>query len=230
MYACKQLTRVKASGLTCQPPQSDHTMSADASCGSSWSDCEVRALIAIWGEDKIQEELDGAVRNQAIFDSIARKMQQKGYDRDWQQCRNKIKNLKKEYRQVKDNNGQTGRERKTCKFYKELDDILGHRPASVPAVLLDTGTTTNSNNGVESDSAEEREELVTNGIDVQCHYLQVLSYIKIVSSSTDGDDVHANSPLDSALISQEAEGSQAAGGTQSTTDDKEPGEEAGVGM
>ena len=118
--------------------------------------------------------------------TIATKMHKQGYERDWQHChtKKKKKNLKKEYRQVKDNNGQTGRGRKTCKYYKELDDILGHRPASVPAVLLDTGTTTNSNNGVESDSAEEREELVTNGIDVQCHYLQVLSYTKIVSSST----------------------------------------------
>ena len=152
---------------------------------------EVRALIAIWGEDKIQEELDGAVRNQAIFDSIARKMQQKGYDRDWQQCRNKIKNLKKEYRLVKDNSGQTGE---------------GEKHASIIRSLM-----------------------TSQGIG-QHQYQQVLTYIKIVPSSTDRDDIHANSPLDSALISQAAEGSQAAGGTQSTTDDKEPGEEAGVGM
>ena len=48
------------------------------------------------------------------------------------------------YRQTKDHNGQTGRGRKVCKFYRELDSILGHRPASVPAVLLDTGTTNSS--------------------------------------------------------------------------------------
>ena len=63
--------------------------------GSSWSDNEVRALISIWGEDNIQEELDGAVRNQIIFNDIAAKMRKKGYERDWQQCRTKIKNLKK---------------------------------------------------------------------------------------------------------------------------------------
>ena len=59
---------------------------------------EVRTLIAIWGEDSIQEELDGAVRNRVIFDNIATKMRQKGYERDWMQCRTKIKNLKKEYK------------------------------------------------------------------------------------------------------------------------------------
>ena len=81
------------------------------------------------------------IRNKVVF---AKKMQDTGYTRDWQQCKTKIKNLKKEYRQVKDHNGQTGQGRKPCKHFKELDNILGHRPASVPAVLLDTGTTTNS--------------------------------------------------------------------------------------
>ena len=134
------------------------------SCGSSWSDNEVRALISIWGEDNIQEELDGAVRNQVIFNNIATKMHERGYERDWQQCRTKIKNLKKEYRQTKDHNGQTGRGRKVCKFYKELDNILGHR--SVPAVLLDTGTTNSSSSSTENlqgdDSTEGREEIETN--------------------------------------------------------------------
>ena len=134
--------------------------------GSSWSDNEVRALISIWGEDNIQEELDGAVRNQVIFNNIATKMRERGYERDWQQCRTKIKNLKKEYRQTKDHNGQTGRGRKVCKFYRELDNILGHRPASVPAVLLDTGTTNSSSSSTENlqgdDSTEGREEIETN--------------------------------------------------------------------
>ena len=204
------------------------TAATNTSRGSSWSDSEVKALIAIWGENKIQEELDGAVRNQAIFDGIAKKMRQKGYDRDWKQCRNKIKNLKKEYRQVKDNNTQTGRGRKTCKNYKELDNILGHRPASVPAVLLDTWTTTNISGAVLddplSDGAEEREELVTKlMVKINITTLHA-GYHLHACSSIDGDDVHANSPLDSALISQPA------GGSALTTDDKEPGDETSVGM
>ena len=136
-------------------------MSATAtntSRGSYWSDNEVRALIAIWGESRVQEELDGAVRNQAIFSNIAKKMHEKGFDRDWLQCRHKIKNLKKEYRQIKDHNGQTGRGRKSHKFYKELDAILGHRPATAPAVLLDTGTTSNSSSITEDNTITTAEE------------------------------------------------------------------------
>ena len=67
--------------------------------GVSWSDDdEVKALLAIWGEDKVQEELDGAVRNKVVYVGIAKKMQELGYERDWQQCKVKIKNLKSTYR------------------------------------------------------------------------------------------------------------------------------------
>ena len=79
-----------------------------------------------------------AVRNKVIFVGIAKKMHELGYERDWQQCKVKIKNLKSIYRDIKDHNGETGRGRKTCKFYKELDEILGHRPVSIPPVVLDS--------------------------------------------------------------------------------------------
>ena len=103
----------------------------------------------------MQEELDGAVRNKVVFQDISKKMQEQGCNRDWEQCRTKIKNLKKEYRIVKDNNGETGRGRKTCRFYRELDSILGHRPASVPAALLDTGTTDDSSTAEGDTMVEE---------------------------------------------------------------------------
>ena len=44
-----------------------------------------------------------------------------------------------------------------CKFLLELDDILGHRPASVPAVLLDTGTTSQNTACPTQNSAAEGE-------------------------------------------------------------------------
>ena len=82
-----------------------------------------------------------------------------GVQQRLEQCRPKIKNLKKRYRAVKDHNGETGKGRMTMKFYRELDCILGHRPASVPATLLDTGIGS-STTGDSQGSAEETE---TNG-------------------------------------------------------------------
>ena len=39
--------------------------------------------------------------NKVIYDEIARKMREQGYNRDTEQCRNKVKNLKKHYRERK---------------------------------------------------------------------------------------------------------------------------------
>ena len=119
--------------------------------GTVWTDKEVRALIAIWGESTTQEELDGTVRIKAVYQRIAMQLQEQGHERDWVQCRAKIKNLKTKYRESKDHNGKTGRGRKTCKFYEQLDRILGHRPASVPPVLFDSGNPVNSGSEDEVD-------------------------------------------------------------------------------
>ena len=84
--------------------------------GTTWTDREVKALLAIWGDSKIQEELDGAVRNQVVFKRIAQKLSEQGINCEWKQCRAKVKNLKTQYREIKDNNGKTGRGRQSCKF------------------------------------------------------------------------------------------------------------------
>ena len=82
------------------------------------------------GRQKIQEELDGSVRNKNIYKKISKEMEEMGYSRDWEQCKSKIKNLKVEYRAVKDNNGKSGKGRKTFHFFKLIDEVLGHRPGS----------------------------------------------------------------------------------------------------
>ena len=140
------------------------------------------------------EELDGAVRNKVVFQEISRKLQNEGYSRDWEQCRTKIKNLKKEYRAVKDHNNETGRGRKTCKYFDELDEILGHRPASVPTILLDTGS---SSQDADLGSAIDEKP---NGNTTAKISNRTITYV--LTLSTDGEDVEATSPVDSALIPQ----------------------------
>lgn len=134
--------------------------------GVAWSDAELKALIGIWGDAEVQTQLDGAVRNKFVFIHIAKEMNKLGCNRDWEQCKTKIKNLKADYRNVKDNNGKTGRGRKSCKFYNELESILGHRPSSAPTVILDSGAST-SNNTSQIDLCQE--ETQTNGIQLQVY-------------------------------------------------------------
>lgn len=65
--------------------------------------------------------------------------------------------LKTEYRAAKDNNGKTGRGQKTFSFYKEIDEVLGHRPVSKPPVLLDTSAATPTDLN-EANGKRERDE------------------------------------------------------------------------
>ena len=67
---------------------------------ASWSNSEVKALLAIWAEDTFQQELEIAKRNKAIFDEISRQLLESDIRRDWKQCRAKIKNLKTLYRKL----------------------------------------------------------------------------------------------------------------------------------
>ena len=43
----------------------------------------------------MQEELDGAVRNKVVYQDISRKLQEQGYNKEWEQCKTEIKNLKR---------------------------------------------------------------------------------------------------------------------------------------
>lgn len=58
--------------------------------GSLWSDEEVHALIAIWGEEEVQSQLDGAMRKKEVCDDITKKLMELRFHRTAQQCREKI--------------------------------------------------------------------------------------------------------------------------------------------
>lgn len=93
--------------------------------GKHWTVDEVRALIHIWSDKNIQQQLEGTVRNKRIFEHVAARLRKFGIVRDWKQCRTKYKNLKHEYRSVKNAQG-SGSTSKSMKFFNELDAILGH--------------------------------------------------------------------------------------------------------
>ena len=59
-------------------------------------------FLKIWGEESIQEQLEGSKRNQHIFERIAREIKKKGSVKTADQCRAKMKKLKLDYRKVKD--------------------------------------------------------------------------------------------------------------------------------
>ena len=75
---------------------------------ANWSDSEVINLIELWGEEGIQEQLEGAKRNKHVYEKLGREPQKTGSDKTAEQCRAKIKKLKLDYRKVKDKHNKTG--------------------------------------------------------------------------------------------------------------------------
>ena len=67
---------------------------------AGWTSNETKAFIGIWGEEEIQNALDGVVRNKTIYQKVAVAMGELGYIKTWQQCRTKIKNLVQKYKKV----------------------------------------------------------------------------------------------------------------------------------
>ena len=51
-------------------------------CGAPWEDREVQALITIWGENNIQEQLDSATRNKVVYERISRELKKQGIERE----------------------------------------------------------------------------------------------------------------------------------------------------
>ena len=141
---------------------------ASGSSGGTWNKEETLSLIEIWGDDRIQAQLEGAHRNRNVYLKIARQMSEAGYQRTLEQCRDKIKKLKGEYREVKDKGGKTGEGRNNWEYFEAMDSILGHKPATHPPVVIDTmaeGT----------GPAEEEEELSTASNEVAYGVLNVAS-------------------------------------------------------
>lgn len=104
----------------------------DSARGKGWSEDENRIFIDIWGSDSVQARLDGTLRNAIAFRTIQEKMKEMGFDRTLKEIKNKIKNLKRDYKKVIHHNKRSGVEPRDMPYKDVLDNILGDRPAMVP--------------------------------------------------------------------------------------------------
>lgn len=69
-----------------------------------------------------------------VYKDISKRMGDEGYSRTFQQCGEKIKKLRQEYKKVKDKLHKTGEKYLIAKFEHcdLLNDILGNKPATHP--------------------------------------------------------------------------------------------------
>ena len=83
--------------------------------------------------------LEGSRRNREIFIRISKEMENCGFCKSGDQCSCKIKKLRFEYKKIKDSMGKTGRGRKNWKYFEAMDQVLGHKPATCPPVVIESG-------------------------------------------------------------------------------------------
>ena len=69
-------------------------------------------------------------QNEKVYQKVAEQLATHGYQRTFQQCREKLKKLKSDYRAIKDHNGRSGSNRRKWKWFNQMDAIYGHRPAN----------------------------------------------------------------------------------------------------
>ena len=122
--------------------------------GETLSEKETSALIAIWANDEIQRKLSNTHKNSEIFKKISKDLKAvNGIERDYVQCRNKIKQLKSVYKKYKDSQTTSGAGRKKPpKFFDDMDNFLNDKPdATGVANAIDTSDDTVNETEDESD-------------------------------------------------------------------------------
>ena len=162
----------------------------------NWSDEETFKLIELWGDDRIQAQLEGCKRNKEVYKKIARGMVEAGHEKTAEQCREKAKKLKAEYRKVKDSQNKSGAGRKSWKYLDAMDAVLGDKPATRPQVIVDTlETATEMAQDLEG-GREVETSLTISPISAhgeECHQEQTPSYF-------DSSQDHSSQPSSSASI------------------------------
>ena len=58
--------------------------------GRTWTERETKLLLQIWSKDRIQRQLQGVVRNNAVYQTIADELARHGFQRTLVQCRQKL--------------------------------------------------------------------------------------------------------------------------------------------
>ncbi|XP_014466327.1 uncharacterized protein LOC106737393 [Alligator mississippiensis] len=102
-----------------------------ATRGANWSMEETGDLVALWGEEDVQRQFAlGGRSNVHVYEGLACRMRERGYDRTAQQCRIKVKALRAQWVSISDHNRRSGSARKTMPFMRQLDAILTPRDPS----------------------------------------------------------------------------------------------------
>ncbi|EMP30459.1 Zinc finger and SCAN domain-containing protein 29 [Chelonia mydas] len=127
------------------------------------SNDEVLDFISVGGEEPVQSQLRSSRRNYDTFGQISTDMMERGHDCNTLQCRVKVKELLNTYHKAQEANCPSGAAPVTCRFYKELDAILGGDPTSTPSTTMDTSEPSSTR----QEEEEEEEQCGSKGAEAE---------------------------------------------------------------
>ena len=106
---------------------------------ANWTREETFKLISLWSEDVIQEQLEGCRRNRSVYSRLADDLREAGFSRTLEQCRDKIKKLKGEYKKIRDKRETTGEGRyPEWESFDALDNVLGPKHSTEPPTVVES--------------------------------------------------------------------------------------------
>ena len=121
-----------------------------------WDLEETRALLDLLKDERIFKAIE-SVRTREIYHEIAERLKQAGFNRDWNQIRGRVKNLKFSYKKARALHEEQGQATVACRFYDDLHYLFGHkykrqrskkRPLSQPYPMqLQTNSTPENEDG-----------------------------------------------------------------------------------
>lgn len=91
-----------------------------------WDLEETRALLELLKDQRIFKAIE-SVRTREIYHEIAERLKQAGFNRDWNQIRGRVKNLKFSYKKARALHEEQGQSTLTCRFYDDLHLLFGHK-------------------------------------------------------------------------------------------------------
>lgn len=91
-----------------------------------WDLEETRVLLDLLKDQRILKAIE-SVRTREIYHEISDRLKQAGYNRDWNQIRGRVKNLKFSYKKARALKEEHGQSTNTCRFYDELHELFGHK-------------------------------------------------------------------------------------------------------
>lgn len=134
-----------------------------------WKENEIQCLLHL-RIPMDQDFLDGKKKHDILWAEIHKKMQESKFTITATQIANKWNQLKRRYKEVKDNNRLTGRERKDFKYESQFDELYGEKASTNPIFLLDSFQTKkiNDNNGNNDEENDEAPDEARDDVNASC--------------------------------------------------------------